>query len=92
MLTSARPLLPPCDDHLGAMPKESLEELAQTSYWDKRYNESDGEDAFDTDGTGTYDWFKPFQTIRPFLEYHLPAVSIMPKILHLGCGNSVRTM
>ena len=71
------------------MPKESLEELAHASYWNKRYEAGDGEDGLDTDGTGAYDWFKSFHSIRPFLEEHLPAVTLGPSILHLGCGNSV---
>ncbi|KAI9880907.1 MAG: hypothetical protein M1830_009975 [Pleopsidium flavum] len=71
------------------MPKvPPLEELAHASYWDKRYHESDGKDALDNNGTGTYDWFKSFVSIRPFLEYYLPAVNRTPEILHLGCGNS----
>lgn len=73
------------------MPKDSLEELAHASYWDKRYTAGDGEDALDTDGTGAYDWFKSFQALRSFLEEHLPTVNSSPRILHLGCGNSVGT-
>lgn len=73
------------------MPKDSLEQLAHASYWDRRYRTNDGGDALDTDGTGAYDWFKSFQAIRPFLERHLPGVDSAPKILHLGCGNSVST-
>ena len=70
------------------MPRESLEELAHASYWDKRYTGGDGEDALDTNGTGSYDWFKSFQAMRPFFEAHLPGPQSAPRILHLGCGNS----
>ena len=73
------------------MPTHSLEELAYATYWDRRYEIHDGEDALDTDGTGTYDWFKSFQAIRPFLETYLPTLNTKPCILHLGCGNSVST-
>jgi len=73
------------------MPKESLEGLTHASYWDRRHKAGDGEDALDINGTGAYDWFKSFQAIRPFLEEHLPGANSAPKILHLGCGNSVST-
>ncbi len=71
------------------MPKDSLEELAHASYWDSRYACHDGKDALDTNGTGTYDWFKSFEALRAFFENHLPSMNGTPEILHLGCGNSV---
>lgn len=74
------------------MSKEPLEQLAYASYWDNRYQQCSGEDALDTDGSGTYDWFKSFQALRPFLNNHLPPVASNPDILHLGCGNSVRSI
>ena len=65
---------------------KSLEELAFPEYWDLRYATS-GSDA-------TFEWFKAFSTLRPFLEKHLPKPTLdgkSPKLLHLGCGNSVRS-
>lgn len=63
------------------MVKESLEELAHPEYWDKRYSSREED---------KYDWLRTFSTIRPFLEKYLPEASTAPKILQLGCGNSVR--
>lgn len=63
------------------MVKESLEELAHPEYWDKRYSSNDED---------KYDWLRTFGTIRPLLDKHLPDASSSPKILQLGCGNSVR--
>jgi hypothetical protein len=63
---------------------ESLEELAHPEYWNNRYQKS-------TQGS-TFEWFKSFENIKPLLSSHLPKPSedgISPRILHLGCGNSV---
>ncbi|KAF2272335.1 S-adenosyl-L-methionine-dependent methyltransferase [Westerdykella ornata] len=61
----------------------SLEELAHSSYWDKRYQNSDKD--------STFEWFKSFQNLQPFFSTHLPPPTNhgkCPRILHLGCGNS----
>jgi hypothetical protein len=63
------------------MPKPNLEELSRPDYWDKRYVE--GEDS------ETYDWLRRFDAIEPFFQKHLPPASSNPRILQLGCGNSV---
>jgi hypothetical protein len=77
------------------MAKDSLAELAHPEYWDKRYAEKEGEE--------TYNWLMKFELVWPFLKKHLPPpVGVDakekqedngdpggPKILHLGCGNSV---
>ena len=64
---------------------ETLEELAHAEYWDQRYLSS---------SDSSYEWFKPFEILKPFLSKHLPVPSVgvngtNPRILHLGCGNSV---
>ena len=69
---------------------EALLELAYPEYWDKRYTL---EQKILKDGTqpilDSYEWFRSFETLRPFLTKHLPTPSIGSHILHLGCGNSV---
>ena len=64
------------------MDAQSLKELSSPEYWNKRY---DGQAR-----GNTYEWFKKFEQLRPFLEKHLPAPRSTPRILHLGCGDSVR--
>ena len=64
---------------------ETLEELAHAEYWNQRYSSS---------SDSSYEWFKSFETLKPFLCKHLPDPfagldAINPRILHLGCGNSV---
>lgn len=67
------------------MNTESLKELGFPNYWNERYeNVSKNEGA-------TYEWFRSFEKLRPFLERELPAPSSEPQMLHLGCGDSVRT-
>jgi EEF1A lysine methyltransferase 4 len=61
--------------------------LSKASFWDERYSSAPpGSDA------PTHEWFKSFDSLKPFLEKHL----FLPKppdddirILHLGCGDSV---
>jgi len=60
--------------------KESLEELSRPEYWNERYGKEDDQ----------YDWLRTFASIKPFLAKHLPDASSDPKIVQLGCGNSVR--
>ncbi|KAE9976323.1 hypothetical protein EG328_002664 [Venturia inaequalis] len=62
--------------------KESLAELAHPEYWNTRYTNTEEE---------KYDWLRNFDTIKPFLEKHLPDASTNPRILQLGCGNSTLT-
>lgn len=67
---------------------KTLEELAFAKYWDDRYAKPDAEESFE--------WFKSYENLKGFLGKWLPKVSEIeegkveqPKILHLGCGNSV---
>jgi hypothetical protein len=63
---------------------KSLEELSTPAYWDNRYR--------DNSNGPIYEWFKPFTSLEPLLLEHLPKPSDdgqAPRILHLGCGNSV---
>lgn len=57
------------------MGDRSLKELGFPDYWNKRY-----ETGSEVDG----------EKLRPFLEKTLPKPSAQPRILHLGCGDSVR--
>lgn len=63
---------------------KTLEELAFAKYWDERYAKPDAEESFE--------WFKSYVNLKGFLKKWLPKVEAQneqPKILHLGCGNSV---
>lgn len=69
------------------MGESSLKELTTVTYWDDRY-EAGRNGVQDEE---SYEWFRTFEQLRPFLESNLPAVSASPKILHLGCGTSSLT-
>ncbi|KAL2354728.1 hypothetical protein BJ546DRAFT_831077, partial [Cryomyces antarcticus] len=58
------------------------EELAHPAYWNTRYGGDDPDAA-------TYDWLRTFSKIAPFFAKHLPPALSNPRILQLGCGNSV---
>ena len=59
-------------------------ELGFPDYWNRRYeNVAESEQA-------THEWFRTFDKLRLFLEKELPSASSEPRILHLGCGDSVR--
>lgn len=67
---------------------DSLEALAHPEYWDARYS--------NPSSVPTYEWFKSFDSLKPFFAKHLPPPisndgSKSPRILHLGCGNSVNS-
>ncbi|EDN91448.1 hypothetical protein SS1G_00851 [Sclerotinia sclerotiorum 1980 UF-70] len=87
---------------------KSLEELSYPSYWDNRYagkfdpetevvirdeNEGEGDVAAKKE-IESFEWFKDFQSLKPFFEKHLPSPGENgeegkgPRVLHLGCGNS----
>ena len=70
------------------MPQESLEELATSEYWDKRYKQA----SKDSQETEVYEWFRRFADLRKFFSKHLPPVGQNSKVLHLGCGDSVRCL
>jgi hypothetical protein len=59
-------------------------------YWDARYTA-------DTGDATVYDWLRPFDSLQPFFTKHLPSPEPNParpgpSILHLGNGNSVRSL
>jgi hypothetical protein len=65
------------------------EELTTASFWDKRYDSP----PTDSSSTGpTYEWLRGFDSLKPWLKKHLfdvrPAEQ-NPRILNLGCGDSV---
>lgn len=70
--------------------EDELIELAHPEYWNERYT---SEQELEQDGTqpvlSSYEWFRDFETLRPFFANHLPASSSGCHILHLGCGSSV---
>jgi len=68
---------------------EELIQLSFPQYWDERYKaEQNGKEEL-----GAYEWFRSFQKLTPFFNKHLlsPSSGSDCHILHLGCGNSVRT-
>jgi hypothetical protein len=62
------------------------EELSHASFWDKRY------DASNEQPEPTHEWFRGFESLKPWLQKHLftpyPAEK-NPIVLHLGSGDSV---
>jgi hypothetical protein len=70
--------------------EEELIELAHPEYWNDRYT---SEQKAGQNGTqpvlDSYEWFRNFETLRPFFAKHLPASSDNCHVLHLGCGSSV---
>lgn len=69
---------------------EALVELTYPEYWDNRYTQEQKIVRDDTQPIlDSYEWFRDFETLRPFLTKHLPVPSTGCHILHLGCGNSV---
>ncbi|RPB12470.1 S-adenosyl-L-methionine-dependent methyltransferase [Morchella conica CCBAS932] len=60
------------------MKKAEVERLAQPDYWDEKYT-AEG-------ATKSFDWFRDFQSLKPFFAKHMPDKAA--RILHLGCGNS----
>lgn len=68
---------------LDSMGDDTLKELGFPAYWNKRY-----ENASQTEGG--HEWFRSFEKLRPFLERELPNPASEPRLIHLGCGDSVR--
>lgn len=69
------------------MPASEDDQLSYASYWDARYQQSDG-------SAPTHEWFRSFSDLEPYFERNLltapgctPADN--PFILHLGSGDSV---
>lgn len=89
---------------------KSLQELSHPSYWDNRYagkfdpeteeiiHDEGEENAAAKKEIESFEWFKDFQSLKPFFEKHLPSPGENmeegkgPRVLHLGCGNSVCTI
>ena len=69
------------------MKREDLKELSHARYWDERYTEEQTKPHGDS--SESYEWFRTFVKLRPFLEKHLPKpTASAPRILHLGNGTS----
>jgi EEF1A lysine methyltransferase 4 len=80
------------------MNKSSAREFSLVSYWDNHYS-AESKDP-QSGSNESYDWYRTFEHLRPFLERHLPSPtptttssssSASPRILHLGCGTSALT-
>ena len=83
-----------------AMKQSDLEKLSHAEFWDGRYAAEKGDAKAqgtneEEDGTegelGNFEWFRTFQDLKQFFGKRLPAPETEPEILHLGCGNSVRS-
>ena len=68
---------------------EALAQLSEQSYWDDRYRSEQKASENEQPTLDSYEWFRNFEQLRPFLETHLPRSSSGCHIIHLGCGNSV---
>ncbi|TVY84544.1 Endothelin-converting enzyme [Lachnellula suecica] len=66
-----------------------LKELSEPSFWDTRYATAERTNDATID---SFEWFRSFPKIRPFLEKWLPSPGGSEVVLHLGCGNSVCVM
>ena len=60
------------------MNEQELKALGHPEYWNNRYNEADG-----------HEWFRSFNQLQPLLVKELPEAGSNPRIIHLGCGDSV---
>jgi hypothetical protein len=74
------------------MSKDSdLEELSHHEFWDDRYA---GQHVVVEDGQEpvikSFEWFGDFQKLKGFFAKQLPSDTSC-RVLHLGCGNSVRS-
>lgn len=69
-----------------SMDASSSKELGLPEYWNRCYESNS------TGGKSSHEWFRTFEKLRPFLETKLPPSSLEPRILHLGCGDSVRKL
>ena len=74
----------------------SLDGYAHADYWNERYasrlkDERDSGLLDRSGGLANYDWYRSFDEIRAFLKTNLPPAQNGLRILHLGCGNSVRS-
>lgn len=66
----------------GSREEEEGQALSSANFWDARYANGDGKQP-------THEWFKSFDSLRPFFERHLfNTRSEDSRILHLGAGDS----
>lgn len=75
------------------------DELSHSTYWDQRYKGAIiGNETEDPDNTSdesrvksleTYDWFRTWEHLDLWIRKILLERFTQPRILHLGCGNSV---
>lgn len=72
---------------------EDLVELSKVEFWDARYTSEQQAERDGTqpgpDSSSSHEWFRTFETLRPFFTKYLPAPPSACHILHLGCGSSV---
>ena len=67
------------------MQEAEIKRLAHADYWNERYTEVGP-------NKQVHEWFRSFEDLKPFFEQHLfepRAPETMPKVLHLGSGDSV---
>jgi hypothetical protein len=64
----------------------SLKELTNPEYWNKKYADNAQSEE------PVHEWVKSFKELQPLFEKWLPNPSLAPRILHLGCGDSVRAL
>lgn len=72
------------------MNQAAQKELSRAEYWEQRYAEEQNATQQAASSDEDYEWFKTYAKLKPFLDKHLPSTTFNPKILHLGCGTSVR--
>lgn len=71
--------------------EDELIELAHPEYWNERYTSEQETGQDGTQPVDSYEWFRNFETLRPFFAEHLPASSSRCHVLQLGCGSSTLT-
>lgn len=72
------------------MNQAAQRELSTADYWEKRYAKEQDASEQAAGNDEDYEWFKTYAKLKPFLDKHLPNTTSNPRILHLGCGTSVR--
>lgn len=64
-------------------PPPNSDALSRVEYWNTRY-------ISEKDDLSEYEWFRTFDNLQPFFESNLPPASDEVRLIHLGCGLSVR--
>lgn len=75
---------------MQTMNQAAQKELSRAEYWEQRYAKEQDASQQAAGSDEDYEWFKTYAKLKPFLDKHLPSTSSSPRILHLGCGTSVR--